>query len=384
METVSVILPAAGAGTRMGGVQKAFLPLGGEPVLIHSIRTLAALPQTAEIVIVAAPQETEACRKLTAGCPKVTAVVAGGKTRQESVANGIAACRTDTGYFAIHDAARPLLSAENAAAVYADGFCYGAATLGVPAKDTIKQVDQTGAITATPDRTTLYQTQTPQVFRRDVYLAGLTYAKESGTDFTDDCGLIEAAGYPVHMTKGSYRNLKITTPEDLILAKALIREGAPMIRLGHGYDVHRLTKGRPLILGGVTIPYEKGLLGHSDADVLTHAVMDALLGAAALGDIGQHFPDSDPAYRGADSMRLLGEVIGLLQKSGFSLINLDATVLAQSPKLSPYIPAMRERLAAACGLPATQVSIKATTEEGLGFTGSGDGIAAHAVCLIEG
>ena len=156
------------------------------------------------------------------------------------------------------------------------------------------------------------------------------------------------------------------------------------MRIGHGYDVHRLAEGRKLILGGVDIPWERGLLGHSDADVLTHAVMDALLGAAGLGDIGTHFPDSDPAYAGADSLKLLEHVAKLLGEQGFSIKNVDATVLAQKPKLAPHIPRMRENLARAMGVGPEQVNVKATTEEGLGFTGSGEGMAAHAVCLIEG
>ena len=155
------------------------------------------------------------------------------------------------------------------------------------------------------------------------------------------------------------------------------------MRIGHGYDVHRLVSGRPLILGGVAIPYEKGLLGHSDADVLTHAIMDALLGAAALGDIGALFPDNDPTYRGADSLKLLERVAALLKERGYAVGNIDATVLAQAPKLRPHIAAMREKLAAACGVAADRISVKATTEEGLGFTGSGEGMAAHAVCLLE-
>ncbi|MCI9557094.1 2-C-methyl-D-erythritol 2,4-cyclodiphosphate synthase [Oscillospiraceae bacterium 50-16] len=156
------------------------------------------------------------------------------------------------------------------------------------------------------------------------------------------------------------------------------------MRIGQGYDVHRLAEGRKLILGGVDIPWERGLLGHSDADVLTHAVMDALLGAAGLGDIGTHFPDSDPAYAGADSLKLLEHVAKLLGERGFSIKNVDATVLAQKPKLAPHIPRMRENLARAMGVGPEQVNVKATTEEGLGFTGSGEGMAAHAVCLIEG
>lgn len=155
------------------------------------------------------------------------------------------------------------------------------------------------------------------------------------------------------------------------------------MRIGHGYDVHRLVEGRKLILGGVELPFEKGLLGHSDADVLTHAIMDALLGAAALGDIGHLFPDNDPAYEGADSLRLLEKVAQLLWEKGYAIGNIDATVLAQRPKLAPYIPLMRQKLAEACGLKVERLSVKATTEEGLGFTGSGEGIAAHAVCLLE-
>lgn len=154
------------------------------------------------------------------------------------------------------------------------------------------------------------------------------------------------------------------------------------LRIGHGYDVHRLVEGRPLILGGVTVPWNKGLLGHSDADVLTHAIMDALLGAVAWGDIGGLFPDTDPRYQGADSVQLLQQVIGRLRAAGYTVANIDATVLAQAPKLKPHIAAMRERLAAACGVPMSDVNVKATTEEGLGFTGSGEGIAAHAVCLL--
>ena len=155
------------------------------------------------------------------------------------------------------------------------------------------------------------------------------------------------------------------------------------MRIGHGYDVHRLVEGRKLILGGVAVPYEKGLLGHSDADVLTHALMDALLGAAALGDIGKHFPDSESRYAGADSLELLGEVMHMLEEAGFLVCNVDCTVIAQRPKLAPYIPEMRRKLAAAIGLPVDRVSVKATTEEGLGFTGDGQGIAAHALVLLE-
>lgn len=182
-------------------------------------------------------------------------------------------------------------------------------------------------------------------------------------------------GLPVTLTAGDYANLKITTKEDL--------QKENTMRIGHGYDVHRLVEDRKLILGGVEVPYEKGLLGHSDADVLLHAVMDAVLGAAALGDIGQHFPDTDPAYKGADSLALTREVAKIIAARGYKVGNIDATILCQRPKLAPHIPAMRKNIADAFGLPLDAVSVKATTEEHLGFTGEGLGIAAHAVALIE-
>ena len=197
---------------------------------------------------------------------------------------------------------------------------------------------------------------------------------------TDDCSLFELTGRPVQLTQGDYANLKITTREDL--PRAAQKEGNDM-RIGHGYDVHRLVEDRKLILGGVEVPFEKGLLGHSDADVLAHAVMDAVLGAAALGDIGKHFPDTDPAYAGADSLQLAQHVARIMREKGWKIVNIDSTLLCQKPKLAPYIPAMRENLAAAFGMPVDAVSVKATTEEHLGFTGEGLGIAAHAVALIE-
>ena len=185
------------------------------------------------------------------------------------------------------------------------------------------------------------------------------------------------------MTPGDYRNLKLTTPEDRLAARAYLGKEQKTVRIGSGYDVHKLVKDRKLILGGVEIPFEKGLLGHSDADVLAHAIADALLGAAALGDIGKLFPDNDPKYEGADSLVLLEQVCILLREKGYAIGNVDATVIAQKPKLAPWIPQMRENLAKACGISTSAVSVKATTEEGLGFTGSGEGIAATAVCLLE-
>lgn len=224
------------------------------------------------------------------------------------------------------------------------------------------------------------------MFQANILKAALQAAIQAGADITDDCSAVERLGKEVWLAPGWRENIKITTREDLTMAEAFLREREQSmtdLRIGYGYDVHRLVSGRALVLGGVTVPFEKGLLGHSDADVLTHAVMDALLGAAALGDIGKLFPDSDARYAGADSTALLRQVTAVLAEAGWAVVNVDATVAAQEPRLAPYIPEMRERLAAAMGLDAGCVSVKATTEEGLGFTGSGEGIAAHAAALVE-
>ena len=265
----------------------------------------------------------------------------------------------------------------------------GAAAPAVPVKDTVKRavrgdgktVPEQCMVTDTPDRSTLYAVQTPQCFDRAAYLAALEELDETRARLvTDDCSLFELTGRPVQLTQGDYANLKITTREDL--PRPAQRKETEM-RIGHGYDVHRLVEQRKLILGGVEIPFEKGLLGHSDADVLTHAVMDALLGAAALGDIGQHFPDTDPAYRDISSLDLLGRVMALLAAQGWRVENVDLTILAQRPKLKDYLPQMRQNYSRAMGLPVTAISVKATTEEGLGFTGTEQGIAAHGVVLLE-
>ena len=381
---VSAVIPAAGSSSRMKGVNKLKAVVGGMPVLA---RTLLAFENSDVIdeIIVAAPEQDVAdfmdMGKIY-GISKLKAVVPGGATRQQSVACGVAACSPDTAAFAIHDGARPFVAGAVIARTVADALQYGAAAAAVPVKDTVK-ISACGVIAGTPDRSTLFACQTPQVFLKAPYLAALDRARQAGEDFTDDCQLLEAAGAQVRLSEGDYRNIKITTEEDLLTAAAFIgKEESPVIRIGHGYDVHRLVPNRKLILGGVMIPYDKGLLGHSDADVLVHAVMDALLGAAGLDDIGAHFPDTDERYRGADSILLLRKVTALLREKGFVPGNVDVTVTAQSPKLRGFISAMRSNVAAACGLDAQAVNIKATTEEGLGFTGRGEGISATSVCTI--
>jgi len=373
LPAVTAIVVAAGASRRMGFDKLSFRLPDGRTVLQTSCDALAAHPAVTGLVLVCGGNRTE-CEAIAARCTKPCTVVQGGATRADSVRSGLAAAEGEL--VAIHDAARPFVSKAVINAALAAAAADGAAAPAVPVKDTIKIADGAGRVAATPDRASLYAVQTPQCFRRSLYLQALSAVTgEKASLVTDDCSLFELAGLPVTLTKGDYANYKITTKEDLQKEKTM--------RIGHGYDVHRLVEDRKLILGGVEIPFEKGLLGHSDADVLLHAVMDAVLGAAALGDIGQHFPDNDPAYKGADSLQLTREVAKIIAAHGYKVGNIDATILCQRPKLAPHIPAMREKIADALGLPVDAVSVKATTEEHLGFTGEGLGISAHAVALIE-
>lgn len=368
----TAILVAAGASRRMGFDKLSYRLPDGRTVLETSCAALAAHPAVRQVVLVAGANRPE-CERIAAACPKPCCVVDGGETRADSVRNGLAAA--EGALVAIHDAARPFVSRAVITAVLEAAARTGAAAPAVPVKDTIK-VAQGGRVVSTPDRAMLYAVQTPQCFSREKYRQALACVTgEQARQVTDDCSLFELAGMPVELTAGDYGNYKITTPDDLKKEKTM--------RIGHGYDVHRLVEDRKLILGGVEIPYEKGLLGHSDADVLLHAVMDAVLGAAALGDIGRHFPDTDPAYRGADSLALTRAVAALIREHGYTVGNIDATILCQKPKLAPYIEEMRRNIAAAFGVAADAVSVKATTEEHLGFTGEGLGIAAHAVALLE-
>ena len=380
------VLLAAGNSTRMGGSRSKVLEeLGGRPALCRSLEVLDRCPLIGEICLVCREQDRADMLPLTSGLNTPVRVVPGGAQRQDSVEQGVEALTGPWEYVAIHDGARPLVTEEVLAAVCRDAMAHGAATAAVPSKDTCKLADEAGFVAATPARDRLWAVQTPQAFSLALYREALGKARAAGQSYTDDCQLIEAAGGSVKLTMGDYRNIKLTTPEDLLAARAYLggEGGKKTVRIGYGYDVHRLVEGRNLILAGVEVPFEKGLLGHSDADVIAHAVADALLGAAALGDIGHLFPDTDPRYAGADSLKLLAEVCRLLREKGFSIGNIDATLLAQRPKIAPHISRMRENLAAACGIAADQVSVKATTEERLGFTGREEGMAASAVCLLE-
>jgi 2-C-methyl-D-erythritol 4-phosphate cytidylyltransferase / 2-C-methyl-D-erythritol 2,4-cyclodiphosphate synthase len=243
-------------------------------------------------------------------------------------------------------------------------------------------------VEATIPRERIWLAQTPQAFTRDVLAAALALGAEGGAG-TDEAALAEQAGHPVRLVAGDPRNIKITSPADLDLARAALRaegtveESGMNARIGVGYDSHRFVQGRPLILGGVTIPYAAGLAGHSDADALCHAITDAVLGAAALGDIGRHFPDTDARWKDADSVALLRQAVALVRDAGLQVVNVDAVVIADQPKLAPYVVAIREQLAAALGVAPAAVSVKGKTNEGMGETGRGEGVAVHAVALLS-
>lgn len=385
------VLVAAGSSSRMGGGRSKVLALlKGRPVFCWSLQALLDCEQVKEICVVCRPEDQEELARLSQGLKqpsggKRVRFTLGGDTRQASVYNGVLALEGEWPYVVVHDGARPLVRQETLEAVCQDAAAFGAATAAVPSKDTCKLSGKDGFVESTPPRERLMAVQTPQAFRRELYLYAAEKARQRGESYTDDCQLIEAAGGRVRLTPSGYENFKLTTPEDLLFARAMVGEGRGQMdmRIGSGYDVHRLVADRRLILGGVDIPFEKGLLGHSDADVLCHAIADALLGAAALGDIGCLFPDSDPQYKGADSLKLLSAVCRAVEEAGYRIGNIDATVMAQRPKLAPYVPQMRENIARACGIDVSQVSVKATTEEGMGFTGREEGMAAQAVCLLD-
>ncbi|HHX57878.1 MAG TPA: 2-C-methyl-D-erythritol 2,4-cyclodiphosphate synthase [Clostridiales bacterium] len=381
---VSAIIVCAGSSSRMNGQDKMLLKLGDTNVMGMSMLSYEKCKSIKDIVVVTKESLVSVVKKTAEelGITKLTNVAIGGETRQQSVMNGLKLIDKDTAMIAVHDGARPLVEPENIEKTIADARIFGGAVLGVPVKDTIKVVED-GLIVDTPYRPKLFITQTPQVFKRRLYFEAVDFAMANGLDFTDDCQLAESIGAKVYMTVGDYKNIKITTAEDIRIADAIMDYREDNMRIGKGYDVHKLVKGRKLIIGGVEIPYKKGLDGHSDADVLTHAVMDALLGALALGDIGKNFPDDDEQYKDADSIKLLKKVYEKIDEKGYKIGNIDSVIVAQSPKLSAYIDNMRVNIAKACKTDVSNISIKATTEEGLGFTGEKLGISAHCICLLE-
>ncbi len=382
----SAIIAAAGSGTRMkSDISKQFISVGGIPVIVRTLLAFDAADEIDEVIIVTKPEDIPTILDMTKkyNIKKVVSVICGGETRQASVRLGLEEIKGEL--VLIHDGARPFVTPEQINFVANALYDTDAAALGIPVKDTLKEATDNGFIAGTHDRTSLYSIQTPQGFKADILRLAHDRAEANYLSVTDDCALCENMGVKIKIIEGSSSNIKITTPDDLILADGIIkgRQGDKKMRVGFGYDVHKLVENRALIIGGVEIPYELGLLGHSDADVLLHAIMDAMLGAAALGDIGKHFPDTDDKWKGADSTKLLSAVADLLRENGASVINIDATIIAQAPKMAPHIPNMVDRVSKVLNLPKECINIKATTTEKLGFCGRGEGIAAEAVCCIE-
>lgn len=378
---VGAIIAAGGISQRMAGVDKIFAPIGRIPVIAKTCLAFQVNENITDIVVSVREDRVQEVKCLLEafGITKARNVVSGGKTRAESVSNALKVL-PDCDYVAIHDGARPLVSQKLINDCAQSAFEYGSAVPVIPSTDTLKSISN-HMVSGTVDREKVFRVQTPQIFKRDIYESAVY--KYSDMNFTDDCALLEKAGVKVHTCNGAAENIKITVPSDIDYAEFLMRGKNLMLRIGHGYDVHRLQEGRKLIIGGVDIPYEKGLLGHSDADVALHALMDSLLGAAALGDIGKLFPDTDPGYSGANSMKLLERTVETLSLNGYRIINVDITIVAERPKLSPYIEQMKYNISSACSIPVSSVSVKATTEEKLGFTGAGEGISATAVSLIS-
>lgn len=375
-QKVAVIIAAAGMGKRLGSdTPKQYLKIAGEPILVKTVRAFCRNERVDHIFIVTNEDYIEHCLRLKEeyGLDKVVSVVKGGKERQDSVYAALQEInrrRPGVGYVLVHDAARPFVAQETIDYVIEAAVGVGAAVACVPVKDSIRRGSSTESRNV--ERKNLYNVQTPQGFKKSILMEAYEAAFSCGYYGTDDASLVERIGQPVELVMGHYDNIKITTKEDMPMEN----------RVGNGFDVHALVEGRPLILGGVEIPFEKGLDGHSDADVLIHALMDALLGAAALGDIGGHFPDTDSAYKGADSVKLLKHVRQLIAEEFYKISNVDITVMAQRPKIKPYIEQMREILADALEIEISRVSIKGTTTERLGFVGREEGIAAQATCLL--
>jgi 2-C-methyl-D-erythritol 4-phosphate cytidylyltransferase/2-C-methyl-D-erythritol 2,4-cyclodiphosphate synthase len=382
---VTAIVAAAGRGARVGGpTPKQFLELGGRTVLERSVRIFLEHEAVDDLVVALPHDQASSAPAWLHGAAKPVVIAEGGSRRQDSVANAFERVPAQADVVLIHDAARPFASAALVSRTIAAAAASGAAVAAVRASDTVKQASEDGRfVRTTLARETIFLAQTPQAFRRTV-LADAIALGRSGFAATDEAMLAERAGHRVQLVEGERSNVKITTPDDLDSARREDGKARTTVgRVGIGYDLHRLVEGRPLILGGVVIPAPKGALGHSDADAICHAVTDAILGAAGLGDIGRHFPDTDPAWKGASSLDLLGRAARLVRDAGFAVAHVDVVVILEAPKLGPHRDAMCARVAAAVGIETAGVSIKAKTNEGVDAVGRGEAIAAHAVAVLQ-
>jgi len=383
---VAAIVVAAGRGERAGGDKpKQYRPLMGEPVLRRALRLFCAHPAVEAIQPVIDFDHSRDYQAAAAGLAKLLAPAPGGSTRQRSVLAGLEAIEAAAPKIVlVHDAARPFASSSLVDRALAAVEATGAAVPVLPIADTIKRVDASGHVTGTLDRAELRVIQTPQVFSYPPLLAAHRRARAANRDdFTDDAALAEWAGISIATFAGEAGNMKLTAPEDFARFAAPGAAAPSDVRTGTGFDVHAFGPGDHVMLGGVKIPHAKGLSGHSDADVLLHALTDAVLGAIAEADIGKHFPPSDARWRGASSDRFLAHAVALLRARGGEIAHLDATILSETPKIGPYRDKICRRIAEIAGIEAGRVSVKATTTEGLGFIGRGEGIAAMATATAR-
>lgn len=389
----AALIVAAGRGHRAGrdGLSpKQYASLAGRPVLAHSISAFQAVSAIHQISVVVHPDDAALYADCVAsGSTRLGAPVTGGATRQESVRLGLEALAAAAPQFVlIHDAARPLVLSETIQAVLDALATHPGAIAAQPVADTLKTADENGLIAGTPPREGVWQAHTPQGFRfRDILDAHRRAAREGRTDFTDDAALAAWAGLDVALVPSPRRNFKITTQEDLVMAETLMagvggHGQAFEPRTGTGFDVHAFSDGDHVWLGGVRIAHDKGLSGHSDADAPLHALTDALLGAIGDGDIGQHFPPSDPQWKGAASDQFLRDAAQRVTRLGGRIVNVDLTVLCEAPRIGPHREAMRAAIAGILGIEVGRVGVKATTTEGLGFTGRGEGLAAMASATV--
>jgi len=375
----AVLIVAAGRGLRAGGeLPKQYLKIGQSTVLRQTVEAFLHHPKIDVVYVVIHPDDRDLFEKATAGLT-LPPPIFGGETRQASVFNGLRSMETAAPTnVLIHDGARPFVSAKLISNVLEALKNERAVLPALKVADTLKQ-SRDGYVGKTVDRTDVWRAQTPQGFHYAAILAAHT--KLSGENLTDDCAIAEAVGMAVSIAPGAEENFKITTPEDVERARRIMTK-TTICRIGNGFDVHRFCEGDRVTLCGISISHKQGLKGHSDADVALHALTDALMGSMALGDIGQHFPPSDEKWKGADSSIFIKKAKDLIEQSGGEIVNLDVTIICERPKIGPHVLEMRQNIASILGLSSDQVSVKATTTEGLGFTGREEGIAAQATASV--
>jgi 2-C-methyl-D-erythritol 4-phosphate cytidylyltransferase / 2-C-methyl-D-erythritol 2,4-cyclodiphosphate synthase len=386
MTKVAAVVVAAGRGYRAGGdMPKQYRAIAGEPVIRPTLTAFLRHPQVDAVQPVIHPDDADAFRIATAGLDNLLPPVPGGATRQASVRAGLQALRAAAPELVlIHDAARPFLSGDLISRAIAAATQHGAAVPAIAITDTVKQIDAQDMISETLDRSRLRTVQTPQAFAYDLIVALHGRAAAAGReDFTDDAALAEWAGHRVNAFPGESTNVKLTTNDDFERAEMLRLAALADVRTGNGFDVHAFGDGDHVMLGGVRIPHTRGVTGHSDADVALHALVDAILGALAEGDIGVHFPPSDPQWRGASSDRFLAFACERVRARSGMIAHLDVTIVCETPRVGPHRDAMRTRIAAIAGIPIGRVAVKATTSEKMGFTGRGEGLVAMATATVR-